>query len=67
MGLKSLIRYLNEAENEARMMAMASAMTNIETKLAALAQRECQLRQEEVTIEIVELAAGAEAGQSSRR
>jgi len=54
-----------EAENEARMMAMASAKTNIETKLAGLAQRERQLRQEEVTTEIVELAAGAEASQPS--
>jgi F-type H+-transporting ATPase subunit gamma len=67
MGLKSLIRYLKEAENEARMMAMASAKTNIETKLAGLAQRERPLRQEEVRTEIIELAAGAEASQSSRR
>lgn len=56
-----------EAENEARMMAMASAKTNIETKLASLSQRERQLRQQEITTEIVELAAGAEASQSSRR
>jgi F-type H+-transporting ATPase subunit gamma len=49
------------AENEARMMAMASAKTNIELKLAGLSQREHQLRQEEITTEIVELAAGAEA------
>jgi F-type H+-transporting ATPase subunit gamma len=56
-----------EAENEARMMAMASAKTNIETKLARLAQRERELRQEEVTTEIVELVAGAEAAQSTRR
>jgi F-type H+-transporting ATPase subunit gamma len=49
------------AENEARMMAMASAKTNIESKLAGLLQREHQLRQEEITTEIVELAAGAEA------
>jgi F-type H+-transporting ATPase subunit gamma len=49
------------AENEARMMAMASAKTNIESKLAGLSQREHQLRQEEITTEIVELAAGAEA------
>ena len=56
-----------EAENEARMMAMASAKTNIETKLADLSQRERQLRQQEITTEIVELAAGAEASRSSRR
>jgi hypothetical protein len=48
------------AENEARMMAMASAKTNIESKLAGLSQRGHQLRQEETTTEIVELAAGAE-------
>ena len=50
-----------EAENEARMLAMASAKTNIETKLTGLSQREHQLRQEQITTEIVELAAGAEA------
>ncbi len=55
-----------EAENEARMLAMASAKTNIETKLAALVRRERQLRQEEITTEIVELAAGAEAMASRR-
>jgi F-type H+-transporting ATPase subunit gamma len=42
-------------------MAMASAKTNIETNLARLLQREHQLRQEEITTEVVELAAGAEA------
>jgi len=50
-----------EAESEARMLAMASATTNIDTKLAGLSQREHQLRQEEITTEIVELAAGAQA------
>lgn len=49
------------AENEARMKAMAAAKTNIESKLAGLSRREHQLRQEEITTEIVELAAGAEA------
>jgi F-type H+-transporting ATPase subunit gamma len=49
------------AENEARMMAMAAARTNIESKVNGLSQREHQLRQEEITTEIVELAAGAEA------
>jgi F-type H+-transporting ATPase subunit gamma len=49
------------AENEARMMAMAAARTNIEAKLNGLSQREHQLRQEEITTEIIELAAGAEA------
>ena len=50
-----------EAENEARMLAMASAKNNIESKLANLSQRERQLRQEQITTEIVELAGGAEA------
>ena len=50
-----------EAENEARMLAMAAAKTNIESKLSRLSQRERRLRQEEITSEIVELAAGAEA------
>jgi F-type H+-transporting ATPase subunit gamma len=50
-----------EAENEARMMAMTLAKTNIATKLNTLSLRERQLRQEEITTEIVELAAGSEA------
>jgi F-type H+-transporting ATPase subunit gamma len=50
-----------EAENEARMMAMTAAKTNIATKLNGLSLRERQLRQEEITTEIVELAAGSEA------
>jgi F-type H+-transporting ATPase subunit gamma len=49
------------AENDARMIAMVAAKNNTETKLAILLQRERQLRQEEITTEIVELAAGAEA------
>jgi F-type H+-transporting ATPase subunit gamma len=55
------------AENEARMMAMAAARTNIDTKLKTLSQREHQLRQEEITTEIIELAAGAEALGGGRR
>jgi F-type H+-transporting ATPase subunit gamma len=50
-----------EAENEARMLAMASAKTNIGSKLDRLSQQERHLRQEEITSEIIELAAGAEA------
>jgi F-type H+-transporting ATPase subunit gamma len=49
------------AENEARMIAMAAAKTNIETKLTELLQRERRLRQQEITTEIIELAAGAGA------
>jgi len=54
------------AENEARMMAMAAAKSNIENKLSLLALRENQLRQEDITTEIVELAAGAEAMRTGR-
>jgi F-type H+-transporting ATPase subunit gamma len=49
------------AENEARMIAMLAAKSNTDTKLDALVRRELQLRQEEITTEIIELAAGAEA------
>ncbi len=50
-----------EAENEAHMLAMASAKTSIDAKLGGLLQREHQLPQKEITTEIVEFAAGAEA------
>jgi len=50
-----------EAENEARMMAMTAAKTSIATKLNSLSLQERQLRQEEITTEIVELGAGSEA------
>jgi len=53
------------AENEARMIAMVAAKNNTENKLAALLQRERQLRQEEITTEIVELATGAEASRTT--
>ena len=49
------------AENEARMVAMAAARTHIESNLGGLSQHEHRLRQEEITTEIVELAAGAES------
>jgi F-type H+-transporting ATPase subunit gamma len=55
------------AENEARMIAMLQARTNIETKLTALSNRERQLRQQEITTEVMELAAGAEAAKASHR
>lgn len=49
------------AENDARMIAMVAARNNTKSKLSAMEQRERELRQEEITTEIVELAAGAEA------
>ncbi len=55
------------AENEARMIAMLAARNNIETKLKALSNRERQLRQQEITTEVVELAAGAAASTPGRR
>ncbi|HEY7298181.1 MAG TPA: F0F1 ATP synthase subunit gamma [Xanthobacteraceae bacterium] len=54
------------AENDARVSTMMAAKNNTEKKLAALLQRERQLRQEEITTEIIEFAAGAEVLQSSR-
>ena len=49
------------AENEARMEAMASAHTEIERQLSILRASERRVRQEEITAEIVELAAGETA------
>lgn len=49
------------AENEARMMMMASAKANIDSKLDTLTRRERELRQQEITAEVIELTAGAEA------
>lgn len=47
------------AENEARAATMASAKTNIDARLTALEAEERLTRQEEITAEVVELAAGA--------
>jgi F-type H+-transporting ATPase subunit gamma len=44
------------AENEARMRAMMAARTNVANKLDALIARSRQVRQEEITNEIIELA-----------
>ena len=54
------------AENEARMEAMASARSQIERKLSALLATQRIARQEEITAEIIELAAGETAGRSDR-
>jgi F-type H+-transporting ATPase subunit gamma len=54
------------AENEARMEAMASARSQIERKLSALLATQRIIRQEEITAEIIELAAGETAGRSDR-
>ena len=50
------------AENEARMRAMLAARANVKETLAELTQSYRQVRQDEITADIVELAAGAAAG-----
>ncbi len=52
------------AENEARMEAMAAARTQIERQLSGLQATERIVRQEEITAEIIELAAGETASRS---
>jgi F-type H+-transporting ATPase subunit gamma len=44
------------AENEARLTAMASARSQIERRLESLTAQQRQVRQEEITAEIIELA-----------
>jgi F-type H+-transporting ATPase subunit gamma len=52
------------AENAARMVAMEAARHQIERQLAALLATQRHIRQEEITAEIIELAAGETASQS---
>ena len=52
------------AENEARMEAMAAARTQVENQLSTLQATERIVRQEEITAEIIELAAGETASRS---
>jgi F-type H+-transporting ATPase subunit gamma len=54
------------AENEARMETMASARHQIERQLADLQAVQRQVRQEEITAEIIELAAGETASRPAR-
>jgi F-type H+-transporting ATPase subunit gamma len=49
------------AENEARMAAMAAARHQIDEQMAQLQSTQRQMRQEEITAEIIELAAGETA------
>src|SRR6202040_2317240 len=55
------------AENEARMEAMAAARNQIERQLSELQETQRHVRQEEITAEIIELAAGETASRSGRR
>ena len=52
------------AENEARMESMAAAHNQIESQLSSLRSRQRRVRQEEITEEIIELAAGETASRS---
>jgi F-type H+-transporting ATPase subunit gamma len=52
------------AENEARMEAMASARNQAERQLASLEARKRAVRQEAITEEVIELAAGETASRS---
>lgn len=52
------------AENEARMDAMAAARGHIDSRLAALQASQRIIRQDEITGEIVELAAGESASRA---
>jgi F-type H+-transporting ATPase subunit gamma len=54
------------AENEARMEAMAAAHNQIERKLSSLQATQRLVRQEEITAEIIELAAGETASRSDQ-
>ncbi len=54
------------AENEARMEAMAAAHGQIERKLLGLQTTERLVRQEEITAEIIEIAAGEAASRARR-
>jgi F-type H+-transporting ATPase subunit gamma len=52
------------AENEARVEAMASARKEIDRQLASLRATQRQVRQEDITAEIIELAAGETASRT---
>jgi F-type H+-transporting ATPase subunit gamma len=54
------------AENEARMEAMAAAHNQIERQLSSLHATQRLVRQEEITAEIIELAAGETASRSDQ-
>jgi F-type H+-transporting ATPase subunit gamma len=54
------------AENEARMAAMVAAHAQIDRRLTDLRATQRQIRQDEITAEIIELAAGEAAGQVRR-
>lgn len=54
------------AENEARMRAMIAARAHVSDTLATLTSHSRQLRQEEITGEIVELASGAMAAMNGQ-
>jgi F-type H+-transporting ATPase subunit gamma len=63
--LCSIALHAFAAENEARMEAMSAARTQIERQLSRLQARQKLVRQEEITEEIIELAAGETAARRS--
>jgi F-type H+-transporting ATPase subunit gamma len=61
-GLTRAALYAFVAENEARMVAMAAASRQIEVELGNLEALARRVRQEAITAEIIEIAAGAKSG-----
>jgi F-type H+-transporting ATPase subunit gamma len=55
------------AENQARMEAMAAARKQVQRELGQLQARQRRVRQEEITAEVIELAAGESASQVAPR
>jgi F-type H+-transporting ATPase subunit gamma len=55
------------AENEARMAAMAAAHSQIDRKLSSLQAKQRQVRQEQITAEIIELSSGEIASRGDQR
>ena len=53
------------AENEARMAVMTSAQAQIKRELETLEMTQRQVRQEAITAEIIEIAAGEMAGREA--
>lgn len=55
------------AENEARLESMTDARTQIDRQLTIVQARQRTVRQDDITEEIIELAAGETASQTNRR
>lgn len=67
--LAELVRAATESfasEHGARLLAMATAYDSVETKLSDLTRLAAQLRQEEITTELLDIVTGAEALRGER-